>query len=58
MWVSTLVTWTGVQWDGVTLDDVTVVTLLFCVDCLLCRCVQGRNGEILHGILRLLRRGV
>lgn len=32
--------------------------LLFCGDCLLSRCVQGRHGEILHGILRLLRRGV
>lgn len=36
------------------MDDVTVVTLSFCVDCLLSHCIQGCNGEVLHGILRLL----
>lgn len=54
LWVSTLIPGTGVWWDGVILGDVAVVTLSFCVDCLLSRCVQGCNGEILHGILRLL----
>lgn len=49
---------TAVQWDAVTLDDATIVILSFSVDSLLSDCVQGCNGEILHGILRLLWRGV
>lgn len=35
VWVPTPIAGTGIRWDGVMRDDVTVVTLSFCVDCLL-----------------------